>query len=61
MEISTAALLGQLVGGIVGVYIMAVIWEFFLFKRVMNDPAHGKLASAIAGYLTASVVYGFAA
>ena len=49
MDNATAALLGQMVGGVIGVYIMAVLWESLLFKRVMDDPVKGKFTSAIAG------------
>ncbi len=52
--------MGELIGGIVGVYILHVVWEFLLFKRVFDDPVKGKLASVFAAYLTASIVFGFA-
>lgn len=55
-----AASLGALTGGIIGVWLFAMIWEWALFKRVMNDPVMGKGLSVACSYLTASTVYGFA-
>ncbi|WEK47668.1 MAG: hypothetical protein P0Y56_05080 [Candidatus Andeanibacterium colombiense] len=52
--------MGQIVGGTFGVFLLYVIWEYVLFKRIMDDPVRGKLLSVMAAYLTASVVYGFA-
>lgn len=50
---------GQMVGAILAVYILYFIWEIALFKRVMDDPVKGKLASSAAGYLTAAAISGF--
>ena len=55
---STAALLGQAAGSIVAVYLFHAIWEFALFRRIMDDPVKGKLASVIAAYLTVTAIYG---
>jgi len=60
MSDTTALLLAQFGGGVLGVYMMAVLWEFFVFKRIMDDPVKGKLASVIAGYLTAATIAGLA-
>ncbi len=51
--------MGELIGGVVGVFILYAVWEFLLFKRVFDDPMKGKMASVIAAYLSASILYGF--
>lgn len=38
---------------------MSALWEWLVFKRVFDDPLKGKAISVLAGYLTASVAYGF--
>ena len=53
--------MGQLVGGIFGVLLLSALWEWVVFKRVMDDPVKGKALSVLAGYLTASILYGFGA
>lgn len=50
---------GQIIGGILGIFILFVLWEFALFKRVLDDPLKGKLFSAGAAYLTGATVAGF--
>lgn len=47
-----AYFVGMLIGGVLITYVFYFIWEAALFKRVMNDPAWGKLASTAAGSLT---------
>ncbi|MBS3927659.1 MAG: hypothetical protein KGZ65_03590 [Sphingomonadales bacterium] len=54
-----AALLGMLVGGTFGVFILYAIWEWALFMRIFDDPMRGKLASVAAAYLSAVIIYGF--
>jgi len=51
--------MGTIIGGAMAVYLLAALWEWALFKRVMNDPVFGKLASVVAGWLTASAAAGF--
>ncbi|PLK25563.1 hypothetical protein [Novosphingobium sp. TH158] len=51
--------MGQVVGGILAVYILQLIWEKLVFMRLANDPMKGKLFSTVAGYLTAVVLFGF--
>jgi hypothetical protein len=53
------ALIGMLIGGTIGVYLLYAIWEFALFKRVMDDPVAGKLSAVGAAYFTAGVLGGF--
>ena len=52
--------MGQLVGGVFGVFLMYFVWEWTLFMRIMDDPMRGKISSAVAGYLSASILDGFA-
>jgi len=54
-------LIGLLIGATIGIYVLSAIWEFVLFKRVMDDPLKGKLASSASAYLSGSVLYGFGA
>ena len=53
------ALLGALIGSIIGVYILYAIWDLALFKRVFDDPLKGKMASAAAAYFSAGTLGGF--
>ncbi|MCW3837892.1 hypothetical protein ACFQ1E_18375 [Sphingomonas canadensis] len=52
---------GALIGGLIAIYVLHMLWEFILFKRVFNDPVAGKLLSVVAAYCTSSAIYGFAA
>ncbi|WP_395327394.1 hypothetical protein WBP06_10950 [Novosphingobium sp. BL-8H] len=52
-------LLASMAGGLLGIYLMQGIWEFVLFKRVLDDPVKGKIGSSIAGYLSTCISYGF--
>jgi hypothetical protein len=54
-----AGLLGFIVGGAFGVFILYSIWEWALFMRIFDDPMQGKLASVAAAYVSAAVLYGF--
>jgi hypothetical protein len=54
-----AYLLGEFVGGLVAVYLMAALWEWALFKRVLDDPLKGKLVSASVGWLTSGAIAGW--
>ena len=54
-----AYLLGSLVGGLIAIYLLAALWEWALFKRILDDPLKGKLAAVGAGWLTSSVLAGF--
>lgn len=53
--------MGQLLGGVFAVFMLYFIWEWALFMRIMDDPMRGKISSAIAAYLTSSILYGFGA
>lgn len=50
-----------MVGGILGIWILKTLLEWAIFKRVMNDPVAGKLASAICAYALAILLYGYLA
>jgi hypothetical protein len=52
-------LIGEFLGGLIAVYFFATLWEFLLFKRVMDDPVTGKIGSVVAGWLTAGTLAGF--
>lgn len=54
-------MIALLVGATIGTYILRALWEFVVFKRVMDDPLKGKIGSSVAAYLSASVLYGFGA
>lgn len=58
MDIGTAALLGKFAGGLFLVFVLYAVWEYVLFKRIVDDPVSGKTASVVAAYLTASMLYG---
>lgn len=53
-----AYLLGGLVGGLIAIYLLSVLWEWALFKRVMDDPVAGKLSSVMAAWITAGILGG---
>lgn len=36
-------LIGELVGSLFAIYLLYVLWEFVLFKRVFDDPVKGKI------------------
>jgi hypothetical protein len=54
-----AYLLGALFGGLIAIYLLAVLWEWALFKRVLDDPLKGTLLSVTAGWLTSGTLAGF--
>lgn len=51
--------MGQLVGGIIGVWILSMLAEYLIFKRVMNDPLKGKMAAVVTGYALAVLIAGY--
>jgi hypothetical protein len=53
------ALIGNLIGGLIAMYLLASLWEWALFKRIMDDPVAGKVAAVVTGWLTAGTVAGF--
>lgn len=53
--------MGQIIGSIFGVFVLYSIWEWVLFRRIMDDPLKGKMLSLLAAYLTAAIIWGFGA
>lgn len=51
--------MATMVGGILGVFLFSYIWEWVVFKRVLNNPLLGKTLSVVFGYLTCAIVWGF--
>jgi hypothetical protein len=51
--------IGGLIGGLIGIYLVASLWEWALFKRIVDDPVVGKVGAVIAGWLTAGTLGGF--
>jgi hypothetical protein len=51
--------MGQIVGGIIAIALLASLAEWALIKRVMDDPAAGGVASVAVAYVLAVVLYGF--
>jgi hypothetical protein len=47
---------GHVVGGLVLMWIFALIWEAVIFKRVFDDPVIGKLTSAVAAWVSLFLV-----
>ncbi|MGN6820099.1 MAG: hypothetical protein ACTHJR_15650 [Sphingomonas sp.] len=54
-------LVAGMVGGILGIWILKTLLEWAIFKRVMNDPVAGKLASVGCAYAIAIFLYGYLA
>lgn len=46
-------------GSLLGIFFLTALWEFFLFKRVCNDPVVGKISSTAAAYVTAVIIFAF--
>lgn len=49
----------MLLGGVVAILLLSVLWEWALFKRVLDNPLTGKLAAVGAAWLTAGSLAGF--
>lgn len=54
-----AGLIGLLLGGTIGVFVLQNILEWAIFKRIADDPVVGKLGSTAAAYVLAVIIYGF--
>lgn len=52
-------LFGQVVGGLIAVFLLSRLIEWAIVKRVANDPVAGKLISLVAAWFVASTIYGF--
>jgi len=53
----TAAMIGSLTGSILVMLVLSTVFEWAIFKRVMNDPVYGKGASVFAAWLLAALFY----
>lgn len=58
MASAAGYLIGMLVGGVVGMFLLYSIWEFVLFRRIFSDPVKNKFSAAIAAYLTGATFAG---
>lgn len=54
-----AGFIGQVVGGTIAIFLLYALWEWAVFKRVVDDPLIGKVASVGAAYLSGSALAGF--
>lgn len=52
-------LVGQIIGGVLLIYLLALLWEWALFQRVVSDPVFGKLSSVLAAWLCAAAISGW--
>lgn len=53
--------MGEIVGGLLAVIVLAWIVEAIAISKVMDDPRSGGLLSVAVAYLLAAVLYGFGA
>lgn len=53
--------MGQIVGGLLLVYLLSKLLEWAVISRVMNNPTAGGFIAIGAAYLIASILYGFGA
>lgn len=54
-----AAFLGQLVGGVLAMYLFSKLVEWAFVKRVLDDPIMGAVTSVVIAYFLAVLLYGF--
>lgn len=47
------------VAAMVEVFLLCILWEWAVMKRVITDPVRSKLYSVFAAYLTASIATAF--
>lgn len=53
-------LVGLLIGGLIGVYLLYSLLHWAIFKRVTPDPMVGNMLAVVTAYPVGSVIYGFA-
>lgn len=53
-----AYFIGQVVGGIIGIFLLYALLEWIIFQRVLDDPVKGKLGATLAAYLVGSTLGG---
>lgn len=54
-----ASFIGQAVGGILAIYLLSLLVEWALIKRVMDDSVVGCWVSVGVAYALAVLIYGF--
>lgn len=52
-------LVGSLIGGLIGIYLVYSLLHWAIFKRVTPDPMVSNLLAAGAAYVVGSTIYGF--
>lgn len=52
-----AALGGMLIGAVIAILVLSMLFEWALFKRVMDDPVYGKGSSVFAAWVAAVGLY----
>jgi hypothetical protein len=52
-------LIGEIFGGMFAIFVLQQLWEFMLFKRILNESHKIKIASIAAAYLTSGILGGF--
>jgi hypothetical protein len=54
-----ANLLGEIFGGMIGIFVVSALVEWAVCKRVFDDPIKGKLTSVLVAYLLGSIGAGY--
>jgi heme A synthase len=54
-----AAFLGYVTGGVIIIYLLSLLIEWALMKRILESPAQGIPASVAAAVVLAVILYGF--
>lgn len=53
----TAAMIGSLIGSILAMLVFSLLFEWAIFKRFMDDPVAGKVASLFTAWAFAAVIF----
>lgn len=51
--------IGQMVGGILPIFILYMIVDKFVCQRTFDDPVRGKIIAVASAYVLAIIIYGF--
>mgnify|MGYP000196220885 CR=1 FL=1 len=49
--------MGQIVGSLIGIWLLAQFWEWAVLKRVVKDPPIAKVGGVIVSLVTAMSIY----
>lgn len=49
--------MGEIVGGIVAMFLLASLIEWAVTKRIADNPVNGWIGSTIAAYLIGSIIF----